>query len=149
MLRRRPRCSAAIRATADAQRSAAASGHINRTTKRHSLGDVSQGVVADSPAEAIRRWLLDEWNGALRPQEVLNLFGEDADGRDAWYFVVLLPEPAEETWDPEALSDLARGVRDKALEVGLPYPWYVVPRTASDEAQEEDEEEDETQGEAE
>lgn len=66
------------------------------------------------------------------------LLGEDADGREAWYFVLILPKPEGETWDAESLAELERGLRDKALEVGLPYPWYVVPRTGEDTVPEDD-----------
>lgn len=94
---------------------------------------------AENPVEAVRSWLLEQWDGELRPNDVTALQSEDSEGRDAWYFVVILPEPKDETWDAAAIADLQRGIRDKALEVGLQYPWYVVPRTRNDEIPEDDE----------
>ena len=90
-------------------------------------------TVAEHPAEKLKHWLLHEWGGRLRPFEVRSVQAEDADGRDAWFFLLILPEPEEETWDADDLAELRRGVRDKALEVGLTYPWYLVPRTEHDE----------------
>lgn len=92
-------------------------------------------TVAEPAAEEVKRWLLEDWAGLLRPRSVQPLRSEDADGRDAWFFVLTLPDPEEEeeTWNADDLADLRRAVRDKALEVGLSYPWYVVPRTERDE----------------
>ncbi len=96
---------------------------------------MSSPVAAESPVEALSRWLTDEWAGPLRPTEVIPFRGEDAEEREAWYFVLVLPAPSGETWDPEEFAELQRAIRDRALEVGLPYPWYVVPRTAADESE--------------
>lgn len=74
-------------------------------------------TVAEHPAEEVKRWLLDQWQGRLRPSEVNARRAEDADGRDAWYFMVILPEPDRETWNADDLAELRRAVRDKALEV--------------------------------
>lgn len=93
----------------------------------------------ENPVETLKQWLLNDWKGALRPTEVMAVRGEDADGRDAWYFEIVLPDPLDETWDAAELSRLQHGVRDKALEVGLAYPWYVIPRTKDDETPEDEE----------
>jgi hypothetical protein len=74
-------------------------------------------TVAEHPAEEVKRWLLDQWQGRLRPSEVNARRAEDADGRDAWYFMVILSEPDRETWNADDLAELRRAVRDKALEV--------------------------------
>jgi hypothetical protein len=94
---------------------------------------MSSSTVAEGPVEELKRWLLHDWKGSLRPDDVTPLRGEDADGREAWYLLLTLPEPDRETWDPDDLAELRRAIRDKALEVGLAYPWYVVPRTGHEE----------------
>jgi len=71
-------------------------------------------TVAEHPAEEVKRWLLDQWQGRLRPSEVNARRAEDADGRDAWYFMVILSEPDRETWNADDLAELRRAVRDKA-----------------------------------
>lgn len=100
---------------------------------------MATAALPENPVEAVREWLLHDWRGALRPIDVFPLLADDADGREARFFVVVLPDPEDETWDPVALADLERAFRDKALEVGLPYPWYVLPRTQGDEVPEDDE----------
>lgn len=40
-----------------------------------------------------------------------------------------------ETWDPGEFAALQRAIRDKALEVGLSYPWYVIPRPDEEESE--------------
>lgn len=97
-------------------------------------------TLPENPVEAVKEWLLHDWKGSLRPIDVAPLLSEDSDGRDAWFFVVILPPPQDETWDPAELAELQRGLRDKALEVGLPYPWYVVPRSQGEEEVPEDDE---------
>lgn len=100
---------------------------------------MSTSVAAENPVHALQHWLTDERVGPLKPERVDAIRGEDADDREAWYFYLILPEPTGETWDPEQFAQLQREFRDKALEFGLPYPWYVIPRTAtSDEGAEED-----------
>lgn len=100
---------------------------------------MSASVAAENPAHALQRWLTDERVGPLKPERVDLIRSEDADEREAWYFYLILPDPAGETWDPEQFAQLQREFRDKALELGLPYPWYVIPRTAaSDEVVAED-----------
>lgn len=92
---------------------------------------MSASVTAEDPVQAMQHWLTEERSGPLKPLRVDVTRGEDADERDAWYFYLILPDPAGETWDTEQFARLQREFRDKALSVGLPYPWYVIPRTAS------------------
>lgn len=91
---------------------------------------MSAPVAAENPVDALQRWLTKERTGPLKPLRVDVIRGEDADDRDAWYFHLILPEPSGETWDPEQFALLQREFRDKALDLGLPYPWYVIPHTA-------------------
>lgn len=88
-----------------------------------------------------------EWRGSLRPSDVLTEIAQDADDRRAFYFTVVLPDPQGLSWDVEDLNDLNRAVRDKALEVHLPYPWYVLPRGQSDEPQADDDDIEEAKAE--
>lgn len=66
---------------------------------------------------------------------------EDADGNLALFIDVTLPDPNpdEETWPVEDLFRMDREVRDKALELGVAYPWYLRPRPATDDAADTDE----------
>lgn len=45
---------------------------------------------------------------------------------------LLFPSPTGDTWDAGQFAELQRAIRDKALEVGLPFPWYVIPRDAGE-----------------
>lgn len=85
-------------------------------------------LAANNPVEAIRKWLTNDWDGPLRPVDVIAVRGEDAEEREAWFLTLLFPSPTGETWDAVQFAELQRAIRDKALEVGLPYPWYVIPR---------------------
>lgn len=99
---------------------------------------MAHSALVEYPAEQVREWLLNEWDGRLRPREVHAAQDSDADGRSAWFFELVLPDPEGETWHADDLAELRRAVRDKALEVGLSYPWYLLPRTEQEEAVEDD-----------
>lgn len=92
---------------------------------------MSASIAAENPVHALRHWLTDERVGPLRPKRVDVIRGEDADEREAWYFYLILPDPEGETWNPAEFAQLQREFRDKALELALPFPWYVIPRTAA------------------
>lgn len=83
---------------------------------------MSLPTAAEDPVQALQDWLTDGWNGPLQPSDVIALHGEDAEERDAWFFYLVLPDPVGETWDADQFAELQRAFRDKALEVGLPYP---------------------------
>jgi len=63
----------------------------------------------------------------------------DADDREAWFFDLVLPNPAigQDTWPVEELNSLHLATRDKALALGLVWPSYVRFRPESEEPQEE------------
>lgn len=102
------------------------------------LDPLMSQVAADSPAEVIRHWLTEDWKGPLRPLRVEAVHAEDAEDRESWFFYLVLPSPSGETWDPGEFAALQRAIRDKALEVGLSYPWYVIPRPDEEESELED-----------
>lgn len=93
-------------------------------------------------AEDVRRWLSEQSFGRLRPLSVDLHREESAEGEEAWFFVVVLPDPDpnEGTWPVDELSDLDRGTRDRAIEAGVSWPWYVVFKPESDEQQEDEDE---------
>ncbi len=95
-------------------------------------------VAADRPVEVIRHWLTEDWEGPLRPIRVEAVQADDAEDRESWFFYLVLPAPSGETWDPEEFAALQRAIRDKALDVGLSYPWYVIPRSDEEESALED-----------
>jgi len=66
---------------------------------------------------------------------------ETADGREeAWYISPVVEAGPDVDWDAEALGALDIDVRDKALELGLQYPWLVFVRAShGDEPMEDDE----------
>lgn len=99
---------------------------------------MSNVTISEHPADPVKAWLLNGCDGRLRPNEVRLTQSTDAASRDARHFELVLPDPEGETWSADDLAELRRAVRDKALEVGLRYPWYVVPRTEHDEAVEDD-----------
>jgi hypothetical protein len=48
--------------------------------------------------------------------------------------------PGEETWLVARLEEIDRATRDRALEDGVPWPWYVRVRPETDEPQVEEDE---------
>jgi hypothetical protein len=89
-------------------------------------------TTPELPAIVMQEWLMRGWAGTLKPVVVVPLLSEDGEGRDAWFFHVTFPTPDGETWDAEQFAALQREFRDKALEVGLPFPWYIVPHAPAD-----------------
>lgn len=95
----------------------------------------------DEPAERLREWLADGRFGSLRPLDVRLRRDEDPDEQPAWFLDVELPHPEPgETWPLDDLVVLHGAVRDKALELGVAWPWYVSVRPDIDEEPEEPEE---------
>ena len=91
-------------------------------------------------ASELRTWLQGETFDGLKPLSVEPVRQEDASGEEAWFFVVRLPDPDPETgtWPGETLNELARATRDKALELGVSWPWYIVFLPESDDEQEDE-----------
>ena len=91
-------------------------------------------------AEELRAWLAGQTFGAAHPVDVRLRRGQDSSGEGAWFVEVVLPDPdpAEGTWPVEDLIDLDRATRDKALELGVSWPWYVVFQPVTDEPQEDE-----------
>jgi hypothetical protein len=84
-------------------------------------------AAVDRPEQNLVTWLRSQTFGSLRPVEVVVRRDLDADGREAWFFEVTLPNPPEgdDTWPIDALNELQRALRDRAVEEGLAWPWYV------------------------
>lgn len=95
-------------------------------------------IATERPEELVSQWLTNDWAGELRPLRVDVTSGEDWRGRESWYFHLILPDPVGDTWDPDAFAEIQRAIRDKALEVGLSYPWYVLPEIEDDDTVYED-----------
>jgi hypothetical protein len=97
---------------------------------------MSSSVAADrDQVEQLREWLRYQTVGTDHPTRVEARQDEDAEGRAAWYLVVTLPVPrGSDTWPVDGVAELDRKTRDKALELGVPWPWYVVIRPDEDEA---------------
>lgn len=93
----------------------------------------------DHPEELLQRWLSEQRIGGHQPVSVSVSKSSDAEDRQAWFFEITLPNPSSgaETWSPSDLELLQRGARDKALEVGLDWPWFFRFKPESDEAPEE------------
>ena len=94
-------------------------------------------------AEIMRKWL-EEQDGIIKPLSVAAVHDENFSGEPSWFFTIVLPVPDSPTgtWDSSALLDLKIAFRDKALEVGLTYPWYVQPKPEFDDVPHEDDLED-------
>lgn len=95
----------------------------------------------DDPAEVLRTWLTEQQVGSDRPVLVVVRRDADSDDREAWFFEIVLTDPAigDDTWAPEDLNRLQRGARDRALELGLTWPWYLRFRPVSDQTPQEPE----------
>lgn len=88
--------------------------------------------------ERLRAWLASRTFGSLSPTDVTVQREEDVDGRLAWFLDVTLPDPVpgEDTWPVEDLFTMDREVRDAALSLGVPWPWYLRVRPVSDDVAE-------------
>ena len=86
-------------------------------------------------AEEIREWISRRTFGSLSPVAVELRRDPNSTGEEAWFFDVVLanPDPAEETWPVDDLTDLALAVGDEALRRGLEWPWYVFFTPETDE----------------
>jgi hypothetical protein len=95
--------------------------------RRDTLREMASPLVAkQDPVGLLEEWLRQQMIGDERPQRVEARQDEDAEGRPAWYLVVTLPVPSgSDTWPVEAVAELDRRTRDKALELGVPWPWYL------------------------
>lgn len=95
-----------------------------------------------SAAEALRAWLAEQTFGSVRPVEVRLRRDQDSTGDEAWFVEVVLPNPDPDvgTWPVDDLIDLDRATRDKALEIGVSWPWYVLVKPETDEPQADEDE---------
>lgn len=91
-------------------------------------------------ARAVQAWLAGQTFGNLRPTQVELRREEDASGQEAWFFVVSLPNPDPDvgTWPVDTLNQVARETRDKAISLGVTWPWYTVFFPESEEDQEDE-----------
>lgn len=99
----------------------------------------SAATAVEHPEEALREWLARETFGSLHALDVRVTRDLDADEREAWFFDVVLPNPGEgeDTWPVEDINRVHLATRDKALELGLDWPWYVRFRPQTEGASEE------------
>lgn len=84
-------------------------------------------TTVEDRAEALRAWLSKQKVGQASPVEVQVRRAVDSEDREAWYFEIILVNPAADadTWSAEDLNKLQLLARDKALELGLEWPWYL------------------------
>jgi hypothetical protein len=95
----------------------------------------------EARAQELQHWLETQKFVAGRvPQRVEIRREVDADERPAWFFVVTLDDPPEDqgTWPLDTTMELRRNVWDKALELGLPWPWYIRLRPEHDDPVDDD-----------
>jgi hypothetical protein len=86
-------------------------------------------------AEEIRDWISSRTWGSLSPVAVDLRRAPNSDDEEAWFFDVILPDPdpAEDTWPVDDMTNLVLDVRDEALRRGLAWPWYVYFTPETDE----------------
>lgn len=96
-------------------------------------------ATVDERAEALREWLSEQLVGTASPEAVKVQRAVDSEDRAAWYFEIVLANPAAEvdTWSVDDLNELQLRARDRALELGLDWPWYLRFRPVDDEPPEE------------
>lgn len=84
-------------------------------------------TVLDDRASGLRDWLAGHTVGSLHPMDVTVDRDVDSAGDEAWYFTIVLANPVAgaDTWEVDDLDQFQREARDKALELGLDWPWYL------------------------
>lgn len=91
----------------------------------------SDASVGHRPIDALSRWLRDEWVGPYDFIDVRVDRHETADGEDvAWYIFPVIEGGPDTDFDAEHLSQVDIAVRDKAMELGVEYPWLVFVRVS-------------------
>lgn len=65
------------------------------------------GASVEDAAEGLRTWLEGHRVHSFRPLRVGLERRPDSEGRGAWFFEIVLPdpEPGEDTWPPEVLNE--------------------------------------------
>jgi hypothetical protein len=96
--------------------------------------------IEERPIDALKRWLLHEWQG---PYDFIDVRIERrvmGNGREeAWYIRPVIEGGPDTDWDARELCVVDIAVRDKALELGLDFPWFVfVTVSDGDEPMEDD-----------
>lgn len=98
-------------------------------------------VATKSVTDADRRlveWLAGREFGSIRVTDVDARRVSDSEGDVALRLTLIAPLDGRETWDLKDIHDLEFAVREKALELGVDWPWQVELRPDVDEPQEED-----------
>lgn len=78
--------------------------------------------------------------GRVEVQELIPLWGEDADGTDALYLDFTLSDPEGPTWPYEDTVELRRRIREISLDHPPGMMFYVTLRPVHEEPQAEEEE---------
>jgi hypothetical protein len=96
--------------------------------------------VEQRPIDILVRWLRDEWDGPYVFTDVRVDRHETADGSaEAWYIFPVIEGGPDTDFDAADLSEVDIAVRDKAMELGLEYPWFVFVQVSDpDEPMEDD-----------
>lgn len=83
-------------------------------------------------------WLENREFGSLAIRSVEATRTEDSAGDLALRLVLTAPVGDQPTWELAAVRHLDSAVRDKALALGVEWPWYIELRPDVEEDQEED-----------
>jgi hypothetical protein len=96
--------------------------------------------VEQRPIDILVRWLRDEWDGPYVFTDVRVDRHETADGSaEACYIFPVIKGGPDTDFDAADLSEVDIAVRDKAMELGLEYPWFVFVQVSDpDEPMEDD-----------
>ena len=99
--------------------------------------------VEQRPIDLLVRWLRHEWQGPYEFIDVRFDRHETADGeREAWYIFPVIEGGPDADFDADELSEVDIAVRDKAMELGLEYPWFVFLKVSDPEEPMEDDDPD-------
>lgn len=97
-------------------------------------------------AEALRAWLLNQEFLGLAPVDVELRIEEDLRDEQMLIILVTLPTPDPgDTWSINATRRMSLAVRDKALDLGLAWPWYVRLRPEHEEPVADEDREEQTE----
>jgi hypothetical protein len=88
---------------------------------------VAVAPTVEDRVQALVEWLKRQQFGELELLDVEPEPFEDFDGEHGWRIRVRVedPPPDAETWRVKDVAHLERAVRDKALELDVPWPWKI------------------------
>lgn len=94
----------------------------------------STGTEIAPAARELGTWLSEQRFGGLRLLDVRLDLAFDLSGDEVLYLDVVLPTPPPgDTWPLDEIIEMRMAVRDKALELGVAWPWHVRVRPETEE----------------